>query len=163
MYATEDSLVVGWGNALRGDDGVGCQVVERLEAEAPAGVRFEVLHQAGPELAAEMAHVARVVFVDASVDVDAVTVRKVLPADRDDDGGLGHAISPETLSRLTRLLYAAEPDVWAVHIPVKQFEFGCGLSAETLALSDQALRVVRDLATGSSTMGHLVCESQNEK
>lgn len=60
-------LVIGYGNELRGDDGVGPKVAEAVEAWKLAGVSVLALRQLTPELAADLAVVRRVIFVDAAL------------------------------------------------------------------------------------------------
>ena len=64
---TGDVLVIGYGNTLRTDDGVGRLAAERL-ADDPRldGVRVIGRHQLTPELALDVSQAALVVFVDAS-------------------------------------------------------------------------------------------------
>ncbi|MCL4804536.1 MAG: hydrogenase maturation protease, partial [Anaerolineae bacterium] len=60
-----DFLVIGYGNPLRGDDGVGWRVVEALEESLSASSLIAV-HQLTPELAGTISEVGQVVFVDAT-------------------------------------------------------------------------------------------------
>ena len=64
------ALVIGIGNPLRGDDGVGWALVEDLEASLPDPgpcLELRVVHQLTPELAVELAEAQRVLFIDAWV------------------------------------------------------------------------------------------------
>ena len=64
VAAPEGDLVIGIGNTLRGDDGVGWWLAQRAERWRPA-VQVRVVQQLTPELAAELAPVNRVLFIDA--------------------------------------------------------------------------------------------------
>ena len=57
------SLVIGIGNPLRGDDGIGWRLAAQLPAGSGLGVRCR--QQLTPELAEELAAVERVLFLDA--------------------------------------------------------------------------------------------------
>ena len=61
-------LVIGYGNTLRGDDGVGPKVAEAVEALQLPGVRTLVCQQLSPEHAEPISRARVVVFVDAAVD-----------------------------------------------------------------------------------------------
>ena len=62
----DDVLVIGYGNALRGDDAVGLRAAERLAADGRLpGARIDACHQLTPELAADIAAARLVVLVDA--------------------------------------------------------------------------------------------------
>ena len=90
-------LVVGYGNPLRSDDGIGWHAA-RLLATDPRLDRARVLtrHQLAPELAEDVSRASLVVLVDAAAEGDRVQVmgpgqRRVLPgldgADCDRPGG----------------------------------------------------------------------------
>ncbi len=66
--AGRDFLVIGYGNTLRGDDGVGPRVVEAIEKLNLPGVRTLVCQQLSPEYADPVSRAHTVVFVDAAVD-----------------------------------------------------------------------------------------------
>ncbi|MFN7898679.1 MAG: hypothetical protein ACK5N0_03300 [Synechococcaceae cyanobacterium] len=57
-------LVIGIGNSLRGDDGVGWWLAQRAERWLPPD-RVRAVRQLTPELAAELAAATRVLFLDA--------------------------------------------------------------------------------------------------
>ncbi len=59
-------LVIGLGNSLRGDDGVGCWLAQRAERWLPAE-RVRAVRQLTPELADDLAAAGRVLFIDAWV------------------------------------------------------------------------------------------------
>ena len=76
-------LVIGYGNSLRGDDGVGPRVAELAAADPRlAGAVVAAHHQLTPELALDMSAARLVVLVDATTDAapGVVAVRRVDPA-----------------------------------------------------------------------------------
>ena len=79
--AGHDLLVVGYGNELRCDDGVGPKVAAALQEMKLPGVRTITCHQLTPELAEPVSQARRVVFVDAAVDAAAgIQWRELRPA-----------------------------------------------------------------------------------
>ncbi|MBE2223512.1 MAG: hydrogenase maturation protease, partial [Anaerolineae bacterium] len=78
-------LVIGYGNPLREDDGIGWRVVEEIVNCELTIVNCELetvaTHQLLPELAGDVSEADLVIFVDASVEgaPGAVVVREVLP------------------------------------------------------------------------------------
>ena len=79
---TGDFLVIGYGNTLRSDDGVGAKVAAAVAELALPGVVALVLHQLTPELAETISEARAVVFVDAAVDAATeVQVRQLEPAE----------------------------------------------------------------------------------
>ena len=80
---TGNALIVGYGNPLRGDDGVGQAVARAFAGEAAIdGVDALACHQLTPELAERFAAAARVVLIDAAAGREAggVSVVPLQPA-----------------------------------------------------------------------------------
>ncbi|MCX6094234.1 MAG: hydrogenase maturation protease [Candidatus Bipolaricaulota bacterium] len=119
-------LILGIGNELRGDDGVGARVVELLPPRA--GVETGVVHQLTPELADRLCRAGRVLFVDAHVADDAVRLSPLKPVAR--AGVLGHALTPEALLEWTRMVHGRAPEGWLLTVPARSFALGESLSAE---------------------------------
>jgi hydrogenase maturation protease len=70
-------LVVGYGNSLRGDDGVGWHAAGRLAADPRlAGARVLARHQLTPELAVDVAQASLVVLVDAVAGAEPREIRR---------------------------------------------------------------------------------------
>ncbi|MCF3625745.1 hydrogenase maturation protease [Planktothrix agardhii 1801] len=67
-------LIVGYGNPIRGDDGVGQAVITEVEQWNLTNVRSLSIHQLTPAVAAEMAEVDTVIFVDAALEGDTVNI-----------------------------------------------------------------------------------------
>ncbi len=81
-------LVIGYGNALRSDDGVGWHAAALL-ADDPrlAGIDVLALHQLSPELALDMSRASLVILVDAGVDDPPGTIAVLRPAAAGDAAG----------------------------------------------------------------------------
>ena len=61
-------LIVGYGNPLRGDDGVGWRAAERLRgAIRDPDVEIHALHQLTPEVMEALGRADRAIFIDACV------------------------------------------------------------------------------------------------
>jgi len=123
-------LVVGYGNALRGDDALGWHAVARLSADPRLdGARVIWQHQLTPELALDMAGASLVVLVDAESDLEpgALHVRRL---HRSADGGtaMSHHVAPESLLVLAHELYGAAPEAWLVGVGAATLEVGDALS-----------------------------------
>ena len=79
---TPNLLVIGYGNTLRRDDGVGPGVAEAVAALGLPGVQTLACALLTPELAEPVARAGMVVFVDAAVDAPReVQLRRLEPAD----------------------------------------------------------------------------------
>ena len=61
-------LILGCGNPLRGDDGVGWHAAERLlKRSAELDATIKSCHQLTPELAEPVSKAERVIFIDARI------------------------------------------------------------------------------------------------
>ncbi len=136
-----NTLVIGYGNPLRGDDGVGPQVVERLAAWSGEKLQTCAVHQLTPELAVEISLAEEVWFVDAWVGgttptVQRLTVSTALPL-------MDHGWQPEGLLQLAKTLYDAEPVAYHLLIPAQQFDYGESLSEMALNGVDWAVQTIK--------------------
>ena len=132
-------LVVGFGNLLRTDDGIGAATVERLDADrrfdrARADGRLRVFwtHQLTPELAVDFAAADVVVLVDADVQLAPgnLDVRPVDAATASAGSGPGmtHHVDAATIAAMCRDLYGGSPEVWIVGVGPASMEVGEQLS-----------------------------------
>ena len=128
-------IVIGIGNEMRGDDGIGPRVVDAIPARPD--LETVTVHQLVPELAERIRCSRRVLFVDASLDRDEVSLTKIEPSNH---RGLGHACSPAALLGWTKLAFAEAPESWLLSIPGFSFEPGNGLSSYTAAWIPEALQ-----------------------
>ena len=137
------SLVIGYGNTLRGDDGVGVRVAEAVEAWGMPGVKVIACHQLMPELAEAVARAQRVVFVDAALDAPReVQWRRLEPAQSSQL--IAHAADPRTLLAMARDVYQHCPEAWWLTIPIDVTAFAESLSPfaeQGLAQALEHLRV----------------------
>lgn len=125
-------LVIGYGNALRTDDGIGWHAAERL-AEDPRmeGVTVLRLHQLAPELALDFSRADFVVLIDAShipaagmFSVETVTRAEV------NSTAWSHHLSPPSLMSLANELYGRCPEVSVFSVGVQSVEMADRLSPE---------------------------------
>ncbi|SBO43392.1 hydrogenase maturation protease [Cyanobium sp. NIES-981] len=141
--------IVGIGNPLRGDDGVGALLAEQ------AGGRS--VHQLTPELAAELAPLQRVLFIDAwlAPEVAGATPSPRLDplpvAARPGDGSTSHRLEPAELVAITAALYGRAPRAAWLRVPAFALGHGSALSAPLRASLPQARRLLHQwLQEGSA-------------
>jgi hydrogenase maturation protease len=134
-------LVIGYGNTLRGDDRVGYQVAETVSEWQLPQVRSIAVHQLLPELAADIAEVEIVVFVDAIVTQDPtqtnITITPIFAGG--DENFSTHIITPQLLLGITQKLYGATPVAYILTIPAIDFTLGANLSSIACRGKDLAL------------------------
>ncbi|HQE91850.1 MAG TPA: hydrogenase maturation protease [Anaerolineae bacterium] len=156
MEGNEDrTLIVGFGNLYRRDDGVARVIINTLLARWGRALLddlddgFEalghavdgvVLHQLVPELAETVKDYAMVIFVDAHVGGNEI---EPLHEERLDVSYhtpfVYHQTHPSTLLALAQQMYGTAPEAWLLSVQGYDFDFGEGLSPETAALVEPAV------------------------
>jgi hydrogenase maturation protease len=163
-------LVIGYGNSLRRDDGIGWHVARLVAADpAAAGVDVIAAHQLTPELAYDLHRASGVVLVDAVAGCreppGRCLVRRlgagptpVVPAQGTGPtsgtharGGFSHHCAPETLAVLARELYGSVAPVTVVGVAVGSVDQGDTLTAQVASEVPTIVGLVIDLALGGSS------------
>ena len=131
------TLIVGYGNVFRGDDGAGYLVAERLQ-EKIHDPEIEILSQQQllPELMETISRSARVIFIDASVSGGSKASRIPLrpgPA----CSRFTHHVTPESLLAGAQALYGHTPEAVLYAIPGRNFENGQELSPSVRRAVDE--------------------------
>ncbi len=151
------SLIIGYGNTLRSDDGAGYRIAEKIAEWGLENVRSLPCHQLTPELADDISKADTVFFVDAglpnSLTQDDITLTPICPDHPESTINLGHGLNPYALLAMAKSLYNASPDAYLVTVPTEDFNFGEQMSAltqESVAIILDALlkRIRNDTATG---------------
>ena len=137
-------LVIGYGNTLRGDDGVGPRAAEAVESLHLPDVQALVCQQLSPEHADPIARARVVIFVDAAVDAPReVQLCKLEPAGTSQL--MAHAADPRTMLALARDVFGRAPEAWLLTIPIETLEFSDALSPVAQAGLEQAVREIQNL------------------
>jgi hydrogenase maturation protease len=144
-------LVVGYGNPLRGDDGVGWHAAKLLATDPRLdGARVLAHHQLTPELAADVSRASLVVLVDAAAEGDpgSVSVRRI-GSPPPTPITWSHHLTPETLAGLADALYGAVPPIVLVSVAAESFAEGDGLSSALKQALPEVVEVVVAVLTGA--------------
>jgi len=161
-------LVIGFGNALAGDDGFGIAVAEEIEKRlaldlAENEITIEVIARRilAPELIENITTADGVIFIDASADVTDGKLQRInlqqtdMPqnsADSKLDCGsssmlMSHHCNPVTLMQLSHTLYDRKPPAWLYAVGAFDFSLSENLSGELAALvpkvADQIIDQIR--------------------
>jgi hydrogenase maturation protease len=132
---TPGVLVVGYGNALRADDGIGPLVAERLAGDPRlAGATVLARHQLTPDLALDVSGASLVVFLDAALGPAPGTfvIEPPVPA-AGPAATWSHHLDPGSLVALAAELYGRAPEAVVVRVGVGSLEAGEGLSPAVAA------------------------------
>ncbi|MGA7932301.1 MAG: hydrogenase maturation protease [Kovacikia sp.] len=121
-------LVIGYGNPLRRDDGVGQQIAKQIATWNLPNVEAIAAHQLTPEVVESLARVDRAIFIDA-YRATADPEIQVKPVELARSGMTsGHWCEPQVLLAMTQVLYDYHPQAWWVMVPGVNFELGDKLS-----------------------------------
>lgn len=120
-------LVIGYGNSLCSDDGVGPYVVDKLSGETWGGdIQWLSLHQLTPELAEPISTADSVIFVDAAQGETPgqITWRKLVPLVEAGRGIFTHHVNTEILLGTAWLLYGRYPEAYLYTLTGLDFGLG---------------------------------------
>lgn len=134
-------LILGYGNSLRGDDGVGWRAAERLrEAVRDPAVEIAAVDQLTPEWMEAVSRVARVIFIDACRGTVPGEVRE-FSVEADAAGArITHDLTPEALLAGAKALYGNAPPATMVTVTGADFSLSEQLSPAAQRALDQVVR-----------------------
>lgn len=136
------TLVIGYGNTLRRDDGAGPETARRVEALSLPGVDTIEAHQLLPEHAEILSRTARTIFVDASVgDVPPEICMEPIAPDLNAELD-AHSSDPGGLLALAQLLFDGAPTAWVIQLPAADLAIGEGLSPTAEDAVQQAVALI---------------------
>lgn len=159
-----ETLILGWGNPGRGDDGLGPAFVQALSELGLPGVATDSDYQLQVENAAEVARYDRVLFVDADRSgAEPFWLGRLQP----ESASLAfstHSVSPSAVLALARDLFQVEPEAWILGIRGYEFDefeerlsggaqrnLAVAVNAIESALQSDQLQAIPDRATSSET------------
>ena len=142
---TPATLIIAYGNPLRGDDGLGRRAAEMLRERAFPGITILALHQLAPELAEDLSRAALAVFIDAREGgvPGEWRAEAVLPAP-ETPRPFTHQVSPATLLTAARTLYGHAPEALLYSMGGESFDYGEGLSAQVAAALPAMLEAIAE-------------------
>lgn len=122
-------LVVGYGNPLRCDDGLGWQVaVELFRTNRSPDVEVLPCHQLTPELAPAVSRAQTVLFIDCAKDGKPGDVRCQELRSEMGTSSFTHDLTPLALLALTSELFGACPQAFLLSITGESYAPGDSLS-----------------------------------
>ena len=137
------TLVIGYGNTLRSDDGVGVWIADRIDALHLPNVDVRTCHQLHLELVSDLIKYERVILVDAGFSSESIAVRTCYPSPAL-PSSTDHNVSPEVLQQLALELYDVPIDIHLYTVRGEYFDFGSTFSP---AVKDRANYVLEMIAS----------------
>ena len=140
-------LVYGYGNPGREDDGLGIELVRRLEAwvnqTGISGITFDSNYQLNIEDAEIISQKDVVIFADASTeDIDDFILTEV--TGESEATFTTHAASPGYILKLCTDLFGKFPHVYLLHIKGYQWEFCESISDKAEINLQKAFEFMKD-------------------
>lgn len=120
-------LLVGYGNPLKADDGLGCHVARQIGHHLRGDERLEIVpcHQLEPEVAQKIAESEFVIFVDATTEGEPGTISETtVTPDPAFNGKFGTSMTPATLLAAAQALHQNCPPAVLFNMTGWCFDFG---------------------------------------
>jgi hydrogenase maturation protease len=133
------TLILGYGNTLRKDDGLGVYAAQTLTSlTLPADVQIYTYQQLSPELSPTLAQVDHAIFIDAALassgeEPGTIKTRTLQPRTTSQPGSITHHFDPETLLAMAETLYGHAPQATLFSVTAASFDLEEGLSPEVTA------------------------------
>ncbi len=136
-------LVFGYGNPGRGDDALGPELIDAIEAKALPDVECQIDMQLQVEHVTDLMERERIIFIDADMSCDEpYTLRRLEP--EKDDSYTSHAMSPGALLYAYHHVYGTQaPDAYVLSIRGYHFELGDDLSKPARENLSRAIEVAQ--------------------
>jgi hydrogenase maturation protease len=163
------TLIIGYGNCSRRDDGAGWLVIERLAALGLPDVELQTAHQLEVDVAETISRFDVVIFVDAAVTDGPDAVTRTLVQPNPESRAVSHYMTPADVLALCRTLYGKEPQGMLFSIRGHDFGFGMELTPEVERAAHEVVQMIvtevrgsgisfDELRTGSAATG-AVCRT----
>jgi hydrogenase maturation protease len=134
--------IIGIGNTLRSDDGLGICICEELQRLNLEGVTIRTAHQLQTEWLFEFIEFKKVLIIDAAVDDDHVMRIEPLSGNTSVASNSSHHLNPNLLNGLMTVIHGAPADFFALAVPGEVFDFGEALSHNGLQNVQRAVGLI---------------------
>jgi hydrogenase maturation protease len=141
MQKTRNILIVGVGNTLMGDDGIGAYVISQIEALQLPGIHLIHAQQMTSDLLDDMLKVDHTIIVDAAVEADPVQfyqVEETAPA----GASYSHYTSAIQLLKMAELVYERQLSIHICAVGAWDLTLGGALSHRGKKNADQAVSTI---------------------
>jgi hydrogenase maturation protease len=130
MSNEQSIIVIGCGNPLRGDDGVGWYAVDQLAETVTDGkIEFVKCRELTPEFSEKLRDVKYALFVDASVEAESGVVNEESVIPKDNFSSLeSHKLGPAGLLAFSNALYGNIPKAMMLSVKGESFGYGEDIS-----------------------------------
>jgi hydrogenase maturation protease len=139
-------LILGYGNPLRTDDGLGWRAAEELTLKVSGSdVEIRACHQLSPELVDLIKEVDTVLFIDAARDGEPGELRFMPIVPNSAAPRFTHQMSPASILGWTRTLHGKCPRAFLISVSGGCFDLGEKLSPVVAATLPRLTALVGQL------------------
>ena len=132
------TLIIGYGNPLRGDDGLGWQVASELARCVGPLIGVVAVQQLTPELAEPVSNADLVIFVDACCDGEPGSWRcESIRPGSENSLAYAHCFTPASLLGYARAIFNANPAALLISAAVGSFDYSEALTPSVAAVVPQ--------------------------
>jgi hydrogenase maturation protease len=136
-------LIIGYGSPLRGDDGIGWRVADRLATLAGDAANVLTVHQLTPELAEPISKADLVIFIDACYTGQPGSwTCETICLDRESPEAFTHYFTPANLLGYANAIFGAEPKALLISVAGASFDCGDQLSPDVAAIVPEIVATV---------------------
>jgi hydrogenase maturation protease len=146
----EGIILIGIGNTLRTDDGVGAYVVDKIESSRSFSCKCLLLQQLSTDLIPSLLSFENILIVDAGVGINTVTWKRVTDQYNGSTPSTHHIDISQFVS-LAQTLYNVTLSITVCTIPVYDLSIGEGLSSQTSSLAEDAILQIKNWLTSINT------------
>jgi hydrogenase maturation protease len=142
-------LIVGIGNPLRSDDGLGWHVARELaRGLVRDDIQVVAAHQLTPEISERASRAELVLFIDAAQSGEPGTLQceQIVPSAP--SGRHSHELTPAGVLQLAQELYGRCPPAYLLTIAAESFDTGDTLSAAVVGALPELKKRIRNFVEG---------------
>ena len=144
------TLIIGYGNRSRRDDGVGWFVIEQLAALNLPEVELETGQQLEIEAAETISRFDAVIFVDAAIPEAPEAIQRSVVTPNFQSHAVAHYLTPADVLSLCKTLYQREPKAVLFSIRGRDFNFGTTPSPEVEQAAREVVKQIAELVRSGS-------------
>ena len=141
-------LIIGYGNPIRGDDGVGHYIADILKGKNIPGAEIITAHQLHVELLETAVLFDKVILVDASQTSRDVGFGRI-QASFDPFLNSSHHLTPGMFVRLAQTIYFKDIEVYLCSVRGENFDMGSTLSPRVMSRSKKAVKLICSFLQGA--------------
>lgn len=140
-------LILGYGNPLRTDDGLGWRAAEELASQYSSDdIDVRACHQLLPEMVDLLSQADAALFIDAARDGEPGELRCIPVVPQAAPPRFTHQLSPEAMLGWSKELYGRCPQAFLLSVSGACFELGERLSPQVAAALPRLTALVGQLA-----------------